>query len=359
MRRSCQHPGFPARHVINTAEAHDRALPLVPDSYSAGRGSVGTERDVVTTPLISVLIPCFNAERFIGETLESVFQQTWTPIEVIVVDDGSSDGSLREIQRFARPNLICIDQVNRGAAASRNLAFAAARGEFLQFLDADDLISPNKLERQVTRLQEAPGCVASAEWARFRVSPDEAVFTSEPVWRDLNPLSWILESGLRMMFPALWLIPRGVALAAGPWDEALSLTDDTEYFTRLLLHARGVLFCPGARAYYRSGIQGSLSGRRSPSAWRSFEQSLATCEGLVLQREDSPRARRMFALQWQTFAYAAYPYERELANRAAARAFDLDPAARLDPGGGVSFRAVRRVLGWRVARRLQVAAGRP
>ena len=78
-------------------------------------------------PLISVLIPCYNAGRFIGETLESVFRQSWPSVEVIVVNDGSTDNSADVIKKFARPNLVFLDQNNRGAAASRTgSAFANA-----------------------------------------------------------------------------------------------------------------------------------------------------------------------------------------------------------------------------------------
>ena len=95
------------------------------------------------SPKVSVLIPCFNAERFIGETLESVFHQTWPKIEVIVVDDGSCDESVIEVQRFAGVRLIRQDHI--GAAAARNRAYAESTGAFIQILDADDLIAPDKI----------------------------------------------------------------------------------------------------------------------------------------------------------------------------------------------------------------------
>jgi glycosyltransferase involved in cell wall biosynthesis len=182
----------------------------------------------MSTPLISVLIPCYNAGRFLGETLESVFQQSWPNIEVVVVNDGSTDNSVDVVRRFSRPNLIFLDQNNRGAAASRNRAFAACHGEYIQFLDADDLISERKLELQVRRLGTNPArCVASSEWGRFYSNdPRDARMEPEPVWRDMDSLDWLAESDLHMLFPALWLIPRDIAVAAGPWNERLTLSDD-------------------------------------------------------------------------------------------------------------------------------------
>jgi len=315
----------------------------------------------MSSPLVSILIPCYNAERYIGETLESVFRQTWPAVEVIVVDDGSEDGSAVEIERFKTTGVQLIRQDNLGAGAARNRAYSASNGKFIQFLDADDLIDSKKIERQMARLVDRPRCVASAEWGRFHSSPNETRFDPEPVWRDLDPLDWLALSrvdGLGMLFPALWLVPRTIADAAGGWDETLSLGDDGEFFTRILLVAESVLFCPGARCHYRSAVPGSLSGRKSPSALASQFRVTELCEAYVREREDSERVRRGFALSWQHLAHASYPYDSRLAERALARARALHPVV-IRPGGGPAFTVVSRVVGWRAARCFQVASGRP
>jgi glycosyltransferase involved in cell wall biosynthesis len=312
----------------------------------------------VTIPRISILIPCYNAAKFVGETLESVLRQTWPEIEVIVVDDGSQDESTAVIERFPRVSL--IRQENLGACAARNRAYNASTGAYIQFIDADDLIEPDKIERQLTRLVDNPKCVASSEWGRFYSSPDETRFDPERVRCDLSPLDWLVASradGLCMLLPALWLIPRPIANAAGPWDETLTLGDDGEYFTRILLMSERVLFCPGARCHYRSGVSGSLSSRKSLRAWASGYRVLELCEAHVRAHEDSERVRRGFALSWQCLAHSAYPYDPALAENALARAQTLHPV-RIMPGGGLRFRWLSRLIGWRAARRLQVASGR-
>ena len=101
-----------------------------------------------------------------------------------------------------------IRQAKAGAAVARNRAFAASHGDFIQFLDADDVIGHDKIERQMSRLADHPRCAASAEWGRFFDCIDMNSFDPEPVWRDLDPLDWLALSradGLGMMFPALWL----------------------------------------------------------------------------------------------------------------------------------------------------------
>jgi glycosyltransferase involved in cell wall biosynthesis len=312
-------------------------------------------------PQVSVLIPCYNARKYIGETLEFVFRQTWPNIEIIVVDDGSTDSCADVVQSLARPNLKLVRQTNLGQTAALNTCLAHASGDFVQYLDADDVIDPAKIEIQMKRIGSRRSCVASAEWGRFYDSVDNTQLNPEAVWRDLDPIDWIalsLADGLGMMFPALWLIPMPIIRAAGPWNENLTLANDAEYFTRVLLASEQVLFCPGSRCHYRSGVSGSLSSRKSVTALTSQYRVTELCEGYVRAREDSERIRRGFALCWQHYAYAAYPYCRELAEQALARARALHPIT-IQPGGGPAFHVAMRVMGWRLARRLQVASGRP
>ena len=111
---------------------------------------------------MSVVIPVFNGERFLAEAIQSVLDQTYEPVEVIAVDDGSTDGSAAIARSFAGVQV--IEQPNSGPAGARNAGIAAARGEFLAFVDADDIVPPDKLELQVTHLREHPevGCVLGA-----------------------------------------------------------------------------------------------------------------------------------------------------------------------------------------------------
>jgi glycosyltransferase involved in cell wall biosynthesis len=312
-------------------------------------------------PKVSVLIPCFNAEKFIGETLESVLSQTLPATEIIVVDDGSTDRSQDVVRSLMRPNIRLVEQANRGQTAALNKCLECATGDYVQYLDADDLLEPDKIERQLARLVDHPRCVASAEWGRFVHNPDETVFTPEPVWRDLDPLDWLSLSrvdGLGMMLPALWLIPMAIVRKVGPWVEELTLNNDAEYFTRILLASDRVLFCPGARCHYRSGLQNSLSGLKSLRAWQSQYRVLELCEAYVRGREDSERIRRGFALSWQHFAHSCYPYDSKLSGCALARARALHTVT-VRPDGGPSFKIASRIVGWRIARKLQVLTGRP
>jgi glycosyltransferase involved in cell wall biosynthesis len=136
----------------------------------------------VKGPLVSIVVPAHNAERFLREALESLFALDYEPFEVIVVDDGSTDGSVAVANTF--PGLRVIEQENRGPAAARNAGLAVAGGEFLAIHDADDFVPPSKLTTQVTHLLEHPqvGCVLG----RQRWIDPPATLTRDPIYGELD-----------------------------------------------------------------------------------------------------------------------------------------------------------------------------
>ena len=105
-------------------------------------------------PLVSILIPAYNAERFLAETIRSALHQSWPHKEIIVVDDGSKDNTLALAQSFASTGVKVVAQPNQGAAAARNHLASLAQGDYLQWLDADDLLSADKIARQVAAASE-------------------------------------------------------------------------------------------------------------------------------------------------------------------------------------------------------------
>ena len=307
-------------------------------------------------PLVSILIPCYNAEQWIVETLESALAQTWSNKEIIVVDDGSKDQSLEIVKEFELRGIKVISQQNRGASAARNRALQEAQGDFIQYLDADDLLAPDKIKLQVELLSQEgnSSCVASGEWARFFNLPSEAKFISEPVWSDMSPVDWLICSweGGGMMHPAAWLIPRTIAQTAEYWNEALSLNDDGEYFCRVVLASKGVRFCSGAKSYYRSGLQGSLSSTTSPTAWKSAFHACELSSNHLLNKEDSPRTRKACATAFQRFIYAAYPNVPNLIEQAEVKVHFLG-GSNLKPAGGYRFQFLSSFVGWKLARQFQ------
>src|ERR1700690_2440423 len=107
---------------------------------------------LVPKPLVSILIPAYNAENWITDTLQSAVAQTWPRKEIIVVDDGSTDGTAKIAHEFASRGVTVVSSKNGGLSAGQNLAYRHSQGDYIQFLDADDLLSPDKIERQINAL---------------------------------------------------------------------------------------------------------------------------------------------------------------------------------------------------------------
>jgi glycosyltransferase involved in cell wall biosynthesis len=303
--------------------------------------------------LVSIVIPCHNAAPWLAETLESALAQTWPEKEIILVDDGSTDECPEIARSFAARGVRFQQQPNRGAAAARNTGLALARGDYLQFLDADDLLTPDKIEAQVELLKSgAPGQIGSCRWGRFVSDPSNARFVDEAVFRNFQSVDYlIVHAGeQRMMHPAAWLVPRAVAERAGLWNETLSLNDDGEYFARVVLASRGIAYSATGASLYRSRLPHSLSRRRGRPELESLVHSVELVTRHLREAEDTPRVHRALADYWQRLAYELFPDAPDLFNKAesAARAFG---GSTLEPEMGKRQRLFARLVGWKLARR--------
>ena len=334
--------GFPASRVATC-----RRLAARTESF---------KKKAMMTAKVSVLIPAYNAAAYIEQTLDSVLAQTWPNLEVIVVDDGSRDDTYALAQRYAGPQVRVVSQPNAGASAARNHAFTLATGEYIQYLDADDLLHPNKVLAQLECLQQHPGAqLSGSAWAMFYDAPDENSLRPTILWKDYtDPVQWLVdawENGVWMQ-PSAWLTHRSLIAAAGPWNEQISLHDDGEFFSRVLLQTNEIVFCVAAKSFYRKGITNSLSGIRNEKATRSH---LAVCqlyEKNLLAARNTPQTRLACANNYQRLIYEYYPAYAEIRHQAAARIQALG-GSTARPHSTPAFQLVNKVLGWQLTKRLQ------
>lgn len=196
-------------------------------------------------PLVSIVIPCFNAERFVGEALESALNQSYPLIEVIVVDDGSTDESPKVIAAFGDA-IRCERTANRGPSAARNRGLALARGDYVQFLDADDLLERQKVELCLAAYGDSDELVICEEEHFFDRSPGffNAVLRpllvrpfrlKTPPWDDHNLPATVLRQAVGTPLP---LHRTELLRGAGGFREDLSILEDVELIFRLVL--RGI-----------------------------------------------------------------------------------------------------------------------
>jgi glycosyltransferase involved in cell wall biosynthesis len=121
----------------------------------SGTGKTLSQRGAMTEKLVSCIVPAYNAESYLPEALESIFAQNYRPVELIVVNDGSTDGTPAVMDRY-RNRIIGLNQANQGPAAARNAGLKKCQGDYIAFLDADDRWLPEKLERQMAFLEANP-----------------------------------------------------------------------------------------------------------------------------------------------------------------------------------------------------------
>jgi glycosyltransferase involved in cell wall biosynthesis len=282
----------------------------------------------IMQPLVSILIPAYNAEEWIADTLRSAMAQTWPRKEIIVVDDGSRDGTAAVARKFEREGVRVVNQKNQGAAAARNHALELSHGDYIQWLDADDLLAPDKIERQLAALRDGDSkrVLLSSPWAPFYYRTRGARFVRNSLCQDLAPIEWLLRKmaeNLHMQ-TATWLTSRELSEAAGSWDTRLAFDDDGDYFCRVLLASDGTRFVPGTGVFYR--ITGSnrvsyigASNRKKDAMVLSMRLHIQH----VLSLEDTPRARQACLTYLQNWYGCFYPERPDLMAELQALAAEL------------------------------------
>jgi glycosyltransferase involved in cell wall biosynthesis len=302
-------------------------------------------------PLVSILIPCFNAERWIEQAIESALAQTWPYKEVIVVDDGSADSSLEVIRRFDG-RIRWETGPNRGGNAARNRLLELARGEWLQYLDADDYLLAEKVERQIGFLREHPDsdviCSPTIEEKLVNGRPSRIELAFPP---QHDP--WIML--------ALWQLPqtggplwrRSAVESVAGWRVGQPCCQEHELYYRLLEARSRFRFIDVYLAIYRNwGPEFRVSGRVAFEVERQRRIILDRIENCLCERGDLTPARL------QAVNDARHHIARKLWQNERSVALDIvSDIGRSDPSycpsnGPVSrgpYRLVYRMLGFRGA----------
>jgi glycosyltransferase involved in cell wall biosynthesis len=226
------------------------------------------------TPLVSIVIALYDHERYVGEAIESVFGQTYEPVEVIVVDDGSDDGAA-EVAARAEPRLQLFRQPHAGIGAARNRGVAAATGSYLAFLDADDRYPPDRLSRHVAALERDPALDGGwGEIAEFLDPAADRVAARlrEPVTR---PARMMMSTTLR----------RPAFDAVGPFAETMGRGLELDWLARADEHGLRLAAVPGTAVERR--LHGANTGIRDAGAELDYVHALRAA--LARRRSAAPR----------------------------------------------------------------------
>lgn len=207
--------------------------------------------------LVSVIIPAYNAEKTIEKTIQSVLKQTYNPIEIIVVNDGSSDDTEKVLQQFVS-KIHYIKQSNAGVSAARNLGLSVAKGDFIQYLDADDLLGEDKISIQVNELLKYNADVAYGNWVKFK--------ETENTFQELEVVEKEMSKDVAIeLFTDFWVPPaamlytKRITTAIGSWNLSLPIIQDARYALDAAINGAKFIYTPIKSAYYRVSDNTSLS----------------------------------------------------------------------------------------------------
>ena len=231
-------------------------------------------------PLISIIIPVYNGEKTIKETIQSVLGQTFADFELIVINDGSQDSTLEVVSSISEPRLKVFSYPNAGVSASRNRGIAQAKGEYISFIDADDLWTPDKLETQLTALQAHPEAAVAYSWTDWIDESGEF----------LRPGSHITNNGdvyAKLLFRDFVgsgsnpLIRTQALEEVGGFNESLTPAADWDMWLRLAASNKFVCV-PSAQILYRVSPRSM-----STNVWRMETESLQIIEQAFAQAPES------------------------------------------------------------------------
>jgi len=317
---------------------------------------------VTDNPLVTIIIPVYNAEKYLRQTIESAVQQTWDNKEVIVVDDGSTDASLTIAKQYESDIVKVLSQPNKGASTARNMGLRHAKGSFIQFLDADDILSPDKISAQVHDLYGYDSYLGLSKTAYFNngdnyknaIAPKEWFIngSDDPVdfLMKLYAGNEVMKGYGGMIQPNAWLTPKKVIDKAGGWNENLTVDDDGEFFCRVILASNGIRYSSNGTNYYRKfENRQSLSASRTKKSFDSVRHAIDLKVSHLKNRTDNPLIDKIFARHYWWAGVSSYPRFKNISAAFIQKAKALNYCGEhYHAGPFTNF--LTKLFGWRLAR---------
>lgn len=305
--------------------------------------------------LVSIIIPVFNASLFLKETVNSCLsQQGDFDVEIILIDDHSGDDSwiiMQNIQENNRNVVRIYKNDGKGANRARNYGFKLSKGDYIQNLDADDLLGEDKIANQLNILKSSSQYSLSfTGWTKFYKTTKNLTIHKQAINKSYDkPYQWLLDSwnGGGMAIPAVWLMSRELAQKSGFWNESLTVNQDGEYFSRVILNSDRILFEEKSIVYYRFGNPNSTSQRKdSIEKCQSLLDSFKMYELNISAYADKSEVKKALANNYLKFLYN---YDRSipsLSERAWNNFYALEVGEPWCVGGGL-FKSMCKVIGFK------------
>jgi glycosyltransferase involved in cell wall biosynthesis len=293
--------------------------------------------------------------------MQSVLAQSYSPIEVILIDDGSTDNSYSLAKQYTNSQVQVLQQTNAGASVARNTGLTVASGMYIQFLDAGDVLSETKIAAQVNVLHSQSDKIAVCNYKQFTTDeelkngmyPDQSSFiysSNDP--QDFLINLWGGKDQLNFIQTNSWLVPKPLIDKAGGWRAYRCPDDDGEFFARVLLASDGIVYVPAVYNYYHITPGGSNQLSRSKNR-KYLQNTLLTIDlkhQYLLKKGIRPLINHAIAAQYLRFAVDMYPAQKILSAIAYKRYCSLNEKINLPVRGGGFIELIKNVCGWRAAR---------
>jgi len=300
-------------------------------------------------PLVSIIIPVYNSEEYVAATIKSCINQAYTNIEIILVNDGSTDNSEEVIRQFTDSRIKYFKIANSGSCEARNFGISKATGVLYQFLDHDDLIHENKIQHQVEAYkvhgnEYIYSCkVGSVSGNVSTIDPGYELYN-----KDFTPQQYfetVLNQFGKYITTGAWLIPVEIIKTTYGWDGRSGINDDGEYLMRLILPSKGIIFCQDSIFYFRRDVEGSLSKQfDSKEVYVKWLYSYKSYVKFFLQYFSPEKARALGRNALSVYYCASHPYYPELLKECREEINKLGYKTPVAYGGSI-FKAVAAVLG--------------
>ncbi len=268
-----------------------------------------------THPLVSICIPLYNASHYIEETLTKVFEQTYRPIEIIVVDDHSTDNSFELVEKFqSKETIRLFKNPKKGGNAARNYAFQKSHGDYIKFLDADDYCSENMISAQMNRILKdgTPDTLVFSPYkvlyfGKFIEHPRSIDNDYKPAM-ELVVDTWKL-NGFNITNG--YLVSSHLVKKSGGWGEHILKNQDGEFFARVAAVADQALSVPEEFAIWRQTEKG-VSFKYDNDAISSNIDTLDIISNLLLDYKNTPEMRTICGQYIGAYVFGNYPYIKHL-----------------------------------------------
>ncbi|WP_103669792.1 glycosyltransferase [Pseudanabaena sp. BC1403] len=300
------------------------------------------------TELVSIIIPCYNAEKWIGDCIDSALSQTYKPIEVIVIDDGSTDASLSIIKKYGN-KIRLASYPNSGPSASRNRGFQISKGHYIQFIDSDDYISPVKIKEQIEFLKVSGKDLVYSDWCHQVYNDDNSIKSLNYITnQSADDMTYYVISNNTIHIGSC-LYKREVIERMSGFDESLRIAEDYDFFIRLAFSGAKFSYMEGCNYFYR--IYNSITashgqGIKYPNSVKFLLDKISFC----LKEKELWNSKYHDVLACKYFfvakSYAMLGAFKE-ANTCYKTSNDLSGNQKFRPDGNSKFENTYNLLGWK------------